>query len=157
MTELVPASLLTDIRRMIDSARARAAAVVNAELPLHYWQVGRRIRDDVLGGERAGYGQRILLALARQLGAEYGRGGGEQQLRHCIRAAEVFPDETILSALQRELSWTRLKMLMYVEDPLKRDVYIELCRLERWSSRQLQERMHRAQCAIAPTRRSDPA
>ncbi|VWD59459.1 hypothetical protein BCO18442_07111 [Burkholderia contaminans] len=68
-------------------------------------------------------------------------GGGEQQLRHCIRAAEVFPDETILSALQRELSWTHLKMLMYVEDPLKRDVYIELCRLERWSSRQLQERM----------------
>ncbi|MBK3336602.1 hypothetical protein GA845_16980 [Burkholderia pseudomallei] len=32
MTELVPASLLTDIRRMIDSARARAAAAVNAEL-----------------------------------------------------------------------------------------------------------------------------
>jgi len=36
MTELVPAPLLTDIRRMIDSARARAAAAVNAELPLLY-------------------------------------------------------------------------------------------------------------------------
>jgi hypothetical protein len=48
---------LTDIRRMIDSARARAAAAVNAELTLLYWQVGCRIRDDVLGGERAGYGQ----------------------------------------------------------------------------------------------------
>jgi len=62
-------------------------------------------------------------------------------LRHCIRAAEVLPDEPILSALRRELGWTHLKMLMYVEDPLKRDFYIELCRLERWSSRQLQERM----------------
>ncbi len=62
-------------------------------------------------------------------------------MRHCIRAAEVFPDESIFSALRRELSWTHLKMLMYVEDPLKRDFYIELCRLERWSSRQLQERM----------------
>lgn len=62
-------------------------------------------------------------------------------MRHCIRAAEVFPDEPILSALRRELSWTHLKMLMYVEDSLKRDFYIELCRLERWSSRQLQERM----------------
>lgn len=58
-----------------------------------------------------------------------------------MRAAEVFPDEAILSALRRELSWTHLKTLMYVEDPLKRDFYIELCRLERWSSRQLQERM----------------
>jgi tetrahydromethanopterin S-methyltransferase subunit D len=34
MTELVPASLLTDLRRMIDSARAQAAAAVNAELTL---------------------------------------------------------------------------------------------------------------------------
>lgn len=75
------------------------------------------------------------------LRAEYGKGWSEQQLRHCIRAAEVFPDESIFSALRRELSWTHLKMLMYVEDPLKRDFYIELCRLERWSSRQLQERM----------------
>ncbi len=48
------------------------------------------------------------------------------------RAAEVFLDEAILSALLRELSWTHLKTLMYVEDPLKRDFYIELCRLERW-------------------------
>jgi len=31
-------------------------------------------------------------------------------------------------------------MLMYVEEPLKRDFYIELCRVERWSSRQLQDR-----------------
>ncbi|WP_038767956.1 PDDEXK nuclease domain-containing protein [Burkholderia pseudomallei] len=132
---------MTDIRRMIDSARARAAAAVNAELTLLYWQVGRRIRDDVLRGERAGYGQQILPALARQLRAEYGRGWSEQQLRHCIRVAEVFPDEPILSALRRELSWTHLKTLMYVDDPLKRDFYIELCRLEHWSSRQLQERM----------------
>jgi hypothetical protein len=87
MTELVPASLLTDIRRMIDSARARAAAAVNAELTLLYWQVGCRIRDDVLRGERAGYGQQILPALARQLRVEYGRGWSEQQLRHCLRAA----------------------------------------------------------------------
>lgn len=40
MTELVPASLLTDIRRMIDTARARTAAAVNAELTLLYCQVG---------------------------------------------------------------------------------------------------------------------
>jgi hypothetical protein len=50
-----------------------------------------------------------------------------------MRAAEVFPDEEILSALRRELSWTHLKTLMYIDDPLKRDYYIELCRLERWS------------------------
>jgi DUF1016 N-terminal domain len=71
----------------------------------------------------------------------YGRGWSEQQLRHRVRAAEVFPDDTILSALRRELSWTHLKTLIYIDDPLKRDFYTELCRLERWSSRQLHARI----------------
>ena len=39
------------------------------------------------------------------------------------------------------MSWTHLKALIYLDDPLKRDFYIELCRLEGWSSRQLQERL----------------
>ena len=141
MTLLVPHTLFDDVKSLIASARARAAASVNAELTLLYWQVGRRIRDDVLGGERAGYGQELIGALARKLTAEYGRGWSEQQLRHCLRAAEIFPDEAIFSAARRELSWTHIKTLMYVDDPLKRNFYLELCRLERWSSRQLQERM----------------
>ncbi|WP_083282120.1 DUF1016 N-terminal domain-containing protein [Burkholderia stabilis] len=93
----------------------------------------------MLGGERAGDGQQILPALARQLRGEYGPGWSEQQLRHCIRAAEVFPGEQILSTLRRESSWTQLKMPIYVEDPLKRDCYFERCRPERWLSRQLRE------------------
>jgi predicted nuclease of restriction endonuclease-like (RecB) superfamily len=141
MAQLVPDSLVEDVRRLIDSARSRVAATVNAELTLMYWQIGRRISDGVLGGARAEYGQQVLAALAQQLTAAYGRGWSEKQLRHCVRAAEVFPDEEILSALRRELSWTHLKTLMYIDDPLKRDYYIELCRLERWSSRQLHERI----------------
>jgi predicted nuclease of restriction endonuclease-like (RecB) superfamily len=141
MTQLVPDSLVDDVRRLIDSARSRVAVTVNAELTLLYWQIGRRISEGVLGGARADYGQQVLDGLARQLTAAYGRGWSEKQLRHCMRAAEVFPDEGILSALRRELSWTHLKTLMYLDDPLKRDYYIELCRLERWSSRQLHERI----------------
>ena len=95
-----------------------AAATVHAELTHLYWQIGRRISDGVLGGARAEYGQQVLAALARQLTAAYGRGWSEKQLRHCVRAAEVFPDEEILSALRRELSWTHLKTLMYIDDPL---------------------------------------
>jgi len=134
-------ALVADIRQLIDSARQRTAVAVNAELTLLYWQVGRRIQAEVLKGERAAYGQQIVPALAAQLTTAYGRGWGEKQLRHCLRAAETFPDEAIVSTLRRQLSWTHIKTLMYLDDPLKRDFYIELCRLEGWSSRQLQERM----------------
>ena len=95
MTTLTPhdldAPLLADIRRLIDAAKRRAAATINAELTLLYWQVGRRIQAEVLGGERAGYGQQVSASLARRLTADYGRGWSEKQLRHCLRSAENFP------------------------------------------------------------------
>ncbi|CAE6955950.1 PDDEXK nuclease domain-containing protein [Paraburkholderia domus] len=141
MSALTSIPLLNEVRELIDSARERAAAAVNAELSLLYWRIGQRIRAEVLGGARAEYGRQVIASLARALTAEYGRGWSEQQLRHCLRAAEIFQDEAILSAVRRELSWTHIKTLMYVDDPLKREFYLELCRLERWSSRQLQERM----------------
>ena len=58
-----------------------------------------------------------------------------------IRFAEVFADEEKVSALRRQLSWTHIKSLIYLDNPLKPDFYIELCQLEGWSSRQLQERI----------------
>ena len=142
MSAITPsAELLIKLKQLIDGARQRAVAAVNAELTLLYWQVGQSIRQDILGQQRAEYGAAVLAQLAQQLTAAYGKGWSEKQLRHCLRLAETFPDEAILSALRRELSWTHIKTLIYVDDPLKRDFYIEQCRLEGWSSRQLQERM----------------
>jgi predicted nuclease of restriction endonuclease-like (RecB) superfamily len=143
MTDLASAdtTLLAEIRQLIGAARTRAAAAVNAELAGLYWQVGRRIHREILGNQRAGYGEAVIAMLAGRLTADYGRGFSAKSLRHMVRFAEAFPDEEIVSALRRQLSWTHLKALIYVDDPLKRDFYVELCRLESWSSRQLQERM----------------
>ena len=58
-----------------------------------------------------------------------------------IRFAEAFPAVDIVSALLRELSWTHFKALIYLDDPLKRDFYAEMCRIERWSTRTLQTRI----------------
>lgn len=49
----------------------------------------------VLRLKRAGYGERIISALGRQLSAEFGRGFDEKSLRHMLRFAEAFNDETI--------------------------------------------------------------
>ncbi|SEK77015.1 PDDEXK nuclease domain-containing protein [Ectothiorhodospira marina] len=133
--------LLAELRQLIDGARQRAAAAVNAELTLLYWQVGSRIHRGILGENRASYGKATVSALGRQLTAEYGRGFSAKNLLHMIRFAEVFPDEEKVSAVRRQLSWTHLKSLIYLDDPLKWDFYIELCQLEGWSSRQLQERI----------------
>lgn len=134
--------LLGDIRQMIEQARQAVAVTINAELTLLYWNIGKRINEEILKGKRAEYGGHIIASLSKQLTLEYGKGWSEKQLRHCLCAAETFADETIFSAMRRQLSWSHIKTLMYVEDSLKRDFYIEMARLEKWSLRQLQERIN---------------
>jgi predicted nuclease of restriction endonuclease-like (RecB) superfamily len=44
-------------------------------------------------------------------------------------------------ALSAQLSWTHLRRIIYLDDPLKRDFYAEMCRIERWSTRTLHEKI----------------
>lgn len=128
-----PADLLADIRSLVAEARQTVATAVNAELPLLYWRVGRRIREETLKGERAAYGEQIVAALSERLTADYGQGFSRRNLFNMIRFAEAFPDERIVHALRAQLSWTHFKSVIYMDDPLKRDFYAEMCRIERWS------------------------
>ena len=138
----VQKEVFSDIQTLIQSARQRAAVAVNAELSLLYWQVGQRIQQEVLKGQRADYGKQLIKNLSAALTREYGKGWSAKQLRHCLRFVEVFPQEQKVSAVRRQLSWTHLKTLIYLDDPLQRDFYTELCLLENWTTRQLQERIN---------------
>ncbi len=140
-TSVEHASVLVDIRQLIEHARQRAAAAVNAELTLLYWQIGVRLQKDLTGGERAQYGKQIVKTLSLQLTSEYGKGWSERQLWLCLQMVTTFPDLDIVNTVCAELSWSHLRLLIGLDDQLKRDFYIEICRLEQWSVRQLQERI----------------
>lgn len=134
-------TLLGDIRELIEQSRRQLAVAVNSGLTALYWHIGQRIRSEVLQGERAVYGEQVVSTLAGQLEADYGRGFSAKNLRHMVRFAEAFPDEQIVSAARRQLSWTHFRTLIYIEDPLKRDFYLQMCKQEGWRTRVLQERL----------------
>ncbi|AMO58439.1 hypothetical protein GZ77_19030 [Endozoicomonas montiporae] len=136
-----PDNLFGEIKDLIRSAKQRAAVAINAELTLLYWQVGQRINVEVLKGERADYGKQIITDLAKKLTATFGRGWSNKQLHHCLRFAETFADLEIVSAVRRQLSWTHIKALIYIEDNLKREFYYLMAAQEGWSTRTLQNRM----------------
>lgn len=141
LTSADAAPLLTELRQLIAQARQSAAVAVNAGLALMYWRIGERVRREVLQGERASYGVQIVATLSRQLSAEFGRGFEEKNLRRMVQFAEVFSDEAIVVSLIRQLSWTHFLVLIPLKDPLVRDFYAEMCRIERWSVRTLRERV----------------
>ena len=138
LNRVAPAKpLLTDVRGLILEARQRVAQTVNAGLTLLYWSIGTRIRKDILREKRAGYGEEIVQSLTGQLTAEFGRGFGRRNLFNMIRFAEVFPDHRIVQSLIAQLGWTHFQHIIYLDDPLKRDFYAEMCRIEKWNTRTL--------------------
>lgn len=142
LSRIVPADrLLSDIRTLIETAREQVARTVNSTLVGMYWHVGKRIREDVLNEQRAEYGEQIVSALSAQLTAEYGRGYTEKGLRRMIQFAERFPNGEIVATLSRQLAWSHFVEIIPIEEPLKRDFYAEMCRIERWSVRTLRGRI----------------
>jgi len=134
--------IFCEIRSLIEQSRQQVAVVVNSEMTLLYWQIGKRIDEEVLQNQRAEYGKEIVVALSLQLKTEYGSGWSEKQLRHCLRFAAAFPDVQIVSTLSRQLTWSHIKELIYIEDSLKREFYIEICKLEKWSVRTFRDRIN---------------
>ncbi len=132
-----PSELLSELRLLIEQTRTRVAQTVNSELVLLYWQIGARIRADILQNERAEYGEEILPTLSAKLTAEYGKGFNKSALTRMIQFAEYFPDEQIVATLSQQLSWSHFVEILPVKDELARDFYAEMCRIERWSVRTL--------------------
>jgi len=141
MPGLTGARLLPELRQLIQTARHTAAVAVNSTLTTLYWQIGARIRREILREKRAAYGEEIVHALSAQLSAEFGRGFTARNLFNMIKFAEVFPDEQIVAALRRQLGWTHFKLLIPLKDQLQRDFYAEMCRIESWSTRLLQQKI----------------
>ena len=138
-----PAALLADLRSLIQSARQRIAAVAYSTQTLLCWHLGRRLLTGNLQGGRGAYGREILVTVSRSLTAEYGRGFSHAELARMVQFAQSFPDEAIVVTLSRQLSWSHVHALLPIKDPLARDFYAEMCRIERWNVRTLRQKNQR--------------
>ncbi len=63
-----------------------------------------------------------------------------------------FTIKEIVAIVQRQLSWTHLKAIAYENDKLKRQLYLEMAIVQRWSTIMLNEQIDKllyTQTAIA--------
>ena len=133
--------LLNSIIGLIDQTRHSVAKTVNQELTLLYWNIGKTINDDILKNDRADYGKKLIPTLSLGLTNKYGVGFNKRNLQNFIKLNYVYQDVTILHTLCAKLSWSHIRNLIYIENSIKREFYIQMTIHERWSVRTLQERI----------------
>jgi predicted nuclease of restriction endonuclease-like (RecB) superfamily len=133
--------LFISIKQLIEQSKQQVATSVNTAMSMLYWEIGKKVNEDILDDRRANYGKQIVATLARQLETEYGTSFAEKNLRRMMQFALVFPEEKIVVSLIRQLSWTHILAIIPIEDQLKREFYIELCIQGRWNVRTFRERI----------------
>ncbi len=135
-------SLFWGISRLIEQSRQKVYAVVNAEISLLYWQIGKYISEYLKTDNTVDYGKKILPTLSAKLVEEYGKGFSQRNLANMVKLHQLFPDQETLQTLSAKLSWSHFVEFMGIDDALQREFYYTLCINERWSVRQLRERVN---------------
>lgn len=138
---LTSKALLQDLREMITGARQDVARSVNSALVMLYWNVGQRIRKEILNEKRADYGEEIVQTLSAQLVEEFGPGFGRRNLFNMVRFVEIFPNSKIIATMSRQLSWSHFIEIIPLKDELQREFYAEMSRIENWSVRTLRQKI----------------
>lgn len=138
---LLPNDLFNEISELIQAAKRGVVNYANHTLVMLYWKVGAVINQHLLKEERAEYGANVINELANRLTIDYGSGFSARSLSRMIQFSKTFPDQSVVSTLSQNLSWSHFRELMHIGDPLKRDFYIEMSRLEQWSIRALKEKI----------------
>ncbi len=142
ITKGISSTLFKDIANLISDARRHVAHEYNSTQALLCWLIGKRIDKEILKTERAEYGETIVTSLAKELTLAFGRGYSRPNLFRMIKFAKQFPNQTIVSTLSRQLSWSHLVIICSIDDDLKRDFYAEMCRVQHWSVRTLQKQLN---------------
>jgi predicted nuclease of restriction endonuclease-like (RecB) superfamily len=136
-------TLFDSVSAIIENRKFRAQTQANQESVIMFWEVGKYIGSVLLGGERAGYGRKIVVTLSQQLQAKYGSSFDYSNVTRMIKLAARFPDIQIVVPLAQQLSWSHFIALL----PLKSDeafmFYAEDAALRHLSMRELRRQISR--------------
>lgn len=132
--------LYNNIAQLIDGGKTAVAKAVNESMISMYWNIGKTLCDDILLGERAQYGETIVLEISKRLTANFGKGFNKTALFRMLKFYQEFQNYEIVATLSQQLTWSHFVELLPLEDALKRDFYAAMCKNERWSVRTLRER-----------------
>ena len=132
--------IYSDISLLIDRSKHMLQRAVNDAMVLLYWNIGKYLVCNVLEGNKAEYGQKIVEEVAKKLTTDYGKGFEKSALFRMIKFYDEFPDYEKVATLSQQLTWSHFVVLLPIEDETRREFYAVMCHNENWSVRTLRER-----------------
>ena len=154
----------TEITSLIASAKSRAYQAVNKELVTLYWHVGEYVSKQVIS---KAWGKSVVQELADYI-QKYEpniKGFSAQNIWRMKQFYETYAENTKLSTLSRELSWSHnMEILSAANSMEEREFYMKLTLKEKLSFRELQrqinssyyERVMLADAKLSPLSRELP-
>lgn len=102
--EKIIEGLFNEISSLIEQSRRRISLVVNQEMTLLYWHIGKTISTTLLNNKRADYGESIVATVSQQLNVSYGKGFTKSNLHRMISFYKAFESEEKIATLSQQLS-----------------------------------------------------
>ena len=133
--------LISEISLLIEQSQRHIATQANSALTQLFWQIGKRINDEILLNKRADYGKQIVVTLSEKLMTRYGRSFEEKNLRRMLQFNEQFEDFSIVVTLSRQLSWSHFLVLLPIKQAEAKQYYANLSSIEYWSVRDLRKQI----------------
>ncbi len=134
-------ALLTELSQLIEQSQQQVVSQANSTLTQLFWQVGKRINEDILQNKRADYGKQIVPTLSAQLQERYGRNFELGNLRRMMQFAEQFPDVQIVATLSRQLSWSHFRELIPLKSQEARQFYAQASATQTLGVRELRKQI----------------
>lgn len=128
------------ISDMIENTQYGVFQAVNKGHVMLNWNIGRKLRTEILKNEKAEYGKSIITSFSKNLTQKYGSGYSRAALFRMIQLYDCFDNQEKVATLSRQLTWSHFLEIIPIEDGLKREFYAIMCMKERWSVRTLRER-----------------
>lgn len=135
--------LIQEISLLIEESKLHVVRTANSALTLLFWQVGKRVNDEILKNDRAQYGKQIIANVSAQLELKYGRNFTEKNLRRMIKFYQEFSDFNILPPLVAKLTWSHFIELFPLKSIESKIYYAQNTIENNWGKRELRNQIER--------------
>jgi predicted nuclease of restriction endonuclease-like (RecB) superfamily len=135
-------NLYSEIKEIIEDTRKYIAKKVNSSMTMAYWSIGKIIKENLQTEKRAEYGKETLKKLSQQLTHDFGNGFSYRNILRMVNFYEFIPEKRKVTTLSSQLTWSHFVELLKLNDQVKREFYIAMCKNENWTVRTLRDRMN---------------